>query len=240
MQIIILAAGHGTRMKSELPKVMHEVAGIPMIERVINNCQKITKDLVLIYSKHLEPYLDRFKDKCTLVEQKEQLGTAHAVSVAESKFDNNTEIGVIYGDNPLITSEIIENMFNHLRDTNSKALTLVFECKEPNQYGRIIVDEKGNFKKIVEAKFASEEQKKITLCNSGIMAFAPGILEKHLKKCLIPDNNLPDKELYLTDIIEHCTNDGDKVSYYKAEKSELVIGVNTQDELKNANLIAHL
>lgn len=237
MQIIILAAGKGSRMQSELPKVMHKVGGKPMLEHVIDNCHKVSEDLILVYSDHIEKFLPSFSDKCELVKQEEQLGTAHAVFVAKHKFDSEQPIGVIYGDNPLITAEIIQNLFDHMQKTDSKAVTLAFEYDRPNAYGRIVVDSDGNFEKIVEAKFANPEEQKITLCNSGIMSFAPGVLGKYIDDCLKPDPDNPEKELYLTEIIEVCAKNGEKVSYYTSDNYNLVLGVNTQEELQNANSI---
>lgn len=237
MQIIILAAGKGSRMQSELPKVMHKVGGKPMLEHVIDNCQKVSNDLILVYSDHIEKFLPAFSDKCDFVKQEEQLGTAHAVFVAKHKFDPKQPIAVIYGDNPLINAEIIQNLFNHMQKTNSKAVTLAFEYDKPNAYGRIIVDSHGNFKKIVEAKFASPEEQKVTLCNSGVMSFAPGILVQYIEDCLKQDSKNPKKELYLTEIIEICAKNGEKVSYYTSDNYNLVLGVNTQEELENANSI---
>lgn len=234
-QIIILAAGKGTRMQSELPKVMHKVGDKSMLEHVVFNCKNVTDNLVLVYSDHLNPYLESFEARCKFVKQEKQLGTAHAVSVAKDLFDEEEYIGVIYGDNPLITSKIIDDLFTHLKKTNSKAVTLAFECREPNQYGRIVTDNEGNFLKIVETKFANEEEKKITLCNSGIMAFAPSILGKYIDECLIVDSKNPEKEAYLTTIIEVCATHGEKVTYFESENPNLVIGVNTLDELQNAN-----
>lgn len=237
MQIIILAAGKGSRMKSELPKVMHKVGGKPMLEHVIDNCRRVSDDLILVYSDHIKEFLPEFSDRCALVKQEEQLGTAHAVFVAKDKFDPEQPIGVIYGDNPLITADIIQNMFDHMQKTDSKAVTLAFEYDKPNAYGRIVVDSGGNFEKIVEAKFANPEEKKITLCNSGIMSFAPGILNKYIDDCLKPNSDHPQKELYLTEIIEICAQNGEKVSYYTSDNYNLVLGVNTQEELQNANSI---
>ena len=235
MQIIILAAGKGSRMNSSLPKVMHKVGGIPMLERVIKNCNQVSNDLVLVYSKHLDPYLHMFSNRCKLVNQTQQLGTAHAVAVAKDLFNNEGNIGVIYGDNPLITADIIIGLFDHLNKTNSKIVTLAFEYEQQNQYGRIILDKADNFQKIVESKFATPEEKEVTLCNSGIMAFAPGILAKYIDSCLISDSNNHGKELYLTNIIEICALAGEKVSYYKSLDHQLVVGVNTQSELDSVN-----
>lgn len=235
MQIIILAAGKGSRMNSALPKVMHKVGGYPMLEHVVRNCSQVTEDLVLVYSSHLEPYLDLFSIRCKTVNQKDQLGTAHAVSVAKHTFNNKDIIGVIYGDNPLITPLIIQELFQHLNQTKSAIATLAFEYEKSNQYGRIITDKNGDFLKIVETKFANDEEKKITLCNSGIMAFAPGIIAKYIDKCLIPDPHHPEREFYLTNIIEVAYNAGEKVSYYKSQEHQRVVGVNTQEELLHAN-----
>lgn len=238
MQIIILAAGKGTRMKSSLPKVMHEVAGKPMIEHVIKNSRKVTEDLVLVYSDQLEPYLNDIGSTCKLVKQGQPLGTAHAVQVAKHLFGKE-EIAIIYGDNPLISSKIIKELFSYLRNTNAAVVTLVFDYDQPNQYGRIITDAEGNFEKIIEEKFATAEEKKITLCNSGVMIFAPGILEKYIDYC-VHDSDLLAKESYLTDIIEVCKKFGKCVSYYKVQDHRSVIGINTQEELVSANNLVNM
>ncbi|MDC0865057.1 NTP transferase domain-containing protein [Rickettsiaceae bacterium] len=239
-QIIILAAGKGSRMNSDLPKVMHKVAGISMLERVVSNCYEVTHDLTLVYSKHIELYLSDFENRCKLVNQGNQRGTAHAVSMAKDFFDDDAQIGVIYGDNPLITPSVINGIFNHLQNTSSAVTTLAFQCDPPNQYGKIITDESRNFQRIVESKFANDQEQKITLCNSGIMVFAPNILKKYIDQCLITDHSNPKKELYLTDIIEVCVLNGEKVSYFELSDPRLVIGVNTQDDLAKANSIVEV
>ncbi|MFK7974228.1 MAG: NTP transferase domain-containing protein [Rickettsiaceae bacterium] len=235
MQIIILAAGKGSRMNSTLPKVMHEVGGVPMLERVVQNCYKVTRNLILVYSDHLLPYLHLFTSRCQVVNQTAQLGTAHAVSVARNLMDDKENIGVIYGDNPLINDHIIKELFNHLTEAGSQAATLAFENNQPSHYGRIILDSDGEFQSIIESKYATEEEKKITLCNSGIMAFAPSILKKYINKCLAPSKIDPARELYLTDIIAVCRKENKKISYYKSPEHQLMMGVNTQEELHKAN-----
>lgn len=234
-QIIILAAGKGSRMNSELPKVMHDVGGTPMLEHVVNNCYKVTKDLVLVYSDHIKEFLPNFADRCKFVLQEEQLGTAHAVSVASNMINNDVMCAVIYGDNPLITPQIINDLFDHAKSSGSAVVTLAFQYDQPNAYGKIVLDSRANFTKIVESKFASDAEKAITLCNSGIMTFAPSILKKYLEQCLIPDNSSVQKELYLTKIIEICSSYGEKVSYFESQDHHLVLGVNTQEELIAAN-----
>lgn len=234
-QIIILAAGNGSRMESSLPKVMHKVGGIPMIERVLNNAKKVTEDIILVHSSGLIPYLTPYRKICKFTLQKEQLGTAHAVQAAENLIDHSKYVIVIYGDNPLITSDIIHDLSSHLYHTEAAVCTLAFEREDPAQYGRIITDEVGNFVKITEFKDANDKEKKITLCNSGIMGFAPQILKKYLPLCLNP--LILQKEFYLTRIIEICANNNEKVSYYLSPDSESVVGINTQAELRKVNKI---
>ena len=236
-QIVILAAGKGSRMKSNLPKVMHKIGDKTMLQMVVDNAYAVTKDIVLVYSDHIAKYLSFFENKCKFALQDEQLGTAHAVWVASALINNNIQNAVIYGDNPLITPEIITELFNYLETSRSAIVTLAFEHEEPNAYGRIILDEEGNFKKIVEFKVATEPEKKIKLCNSGIMAFAPGILQKYLPDCINRSRNAHNSELYLTEIIEICSSAGEKVSYYTSKNHHLVIGINTQEELQAANEI---
>jgi UDP-N-acetylglucosamine pyrophosphorylase len=233
-QIIILAAGHGTRMASSLPKVMHKVGDRPMLDSVLYNAKGASDNVILVYSDQLRPYLEPYINSCQFVLQRQPLGTAHAVFCANQQIETTKEVIVIFGDNPFISSEIIQKMITHLRDTNSAVATLVFEREDPAQYGRIITDKEGNFLKIVEFKFASEEEKKITLCNSGIMAFAPEVLQKYLPECLsLAEGEV--RELYLTDMVEICMRHKEKVSYLLSEDSNLVVGVNTPKELEVAN-----
>lgn len=236
-QIIILAAGKGSRMNSELPKVMHEVGGKPMLRCVVDNSKAVSDDLILVYSDHIEEYLDQFPE-CKPAYQKQQLGTAHAIHAGYDLLDHDKYIAVVYGDNPLITSKIITDLFEHIKQKGEALSTLAFNHSKPNQYGRIVTDSEGNFLRIVESKFANDEEKKIELCNSGVMVFAPGTLKEYLSKCLKPDENHPDRELYITDIVEICASAGEKLGYYVPKDSSLVIGVNTKEELEAANNIA--
>lgn len=234
-QIIILAAGNGSRMDSKLPKVMHEVFGKPMIEMALMNALEVTEDIVLVHSTKLLPYLNSYREMCKFVLQSTPLGTAHAVDSAMGLIDHEKVVIVLYGDNPLITSKIMKDLVDHLRQTKSSIVTLAFKRKNPAQYGRIVTDANGDFLKIVEFKDATDDEKKIQLCNSGIMAFAPTILEKYLPTCVLKSKQ--QKELYLTHIVEICYLNNEKVSYFLSEDVDLVVGVNTQEELAEASLL---
>ncbi|MCC8417654.1 MAG: NTP transferase domain-containing protein [Rickettsia endosymbiont of Bryobia graminum] len=233
-QIIILAAGNGRRMESELPKVMHEVGGLPMIERVILNARQITSEVFLVHSSQLEKYIIPYKQMCQFVLQPAPLGTADAVHVAIEEIDDSKTIVVLYGDNPLITTKIIKDMLDYLVHTNSSITTLCFERENPGEYGRIVTDSLGEFLNIVEFKDATEEEKAIKICNSGIMAFKAGVLTKYLP-LVFEEHTDKSKELYLTSIIKTAKNKGEKVSYLLSSDENLVLGINNKQELEDAN-----
>jgi len=232
-QIIILAAGKGSRMQSELPKVMHKVGGVPMLETVLNNALKVTDDVIVVYSESLKKYLTPYENMCRFVLQKEQKGTAHATHAAIDLIDENKTILVLYGDHPLITPEIMHEIVEDLNSSDSALVTLSFEREDPARYGRIATDKNGELLEIIEYKNATDEEKKITLCNSGIMAFKPRILNKYLP--LFATDSRDDKEVYLTEIVKICKDKGEKVSYFLSNSHNLVVGVNTKDELAEAN-----
>jgi UDP-N-acetylglucosamine pyrophosphorylase len=235
-QIIILAAGNGKRMNSELPKVMHEVGGVSMLERVIHNTRAVTDDLILVHSLRLLEFIEPYKNLCKFALQSQPNGTADAVYSAVDLIDDNKTNLVIYADNPFISSSTILELLKHLESTNSSIVTLSFKRNDPGQYGRIITDEYEDFIKIVEFKNASDEEKKITHCNSGIMAFSPSILKKYLH-LMINDAACLDAEIYLTKIIETAKNFGEKVSYLLSDNQDVIVGVNTKEELMAANKI---
>lgn len=234
-QIIILTAGNGSRMQSDLPKVMHKVGGVPMLETVLNNSLKITDDVIIVHSERLREYITPYENMCRFVLQKEPLGTAHATYAAIDLINKDKTILVLYGDHPLITPEIMEELIKYLNQTASSLVTLGFQREDPAQYGRIATDKNGEFLEIIEYKNATEEEKKIKLCNSGIMAFNPGILNKYLP--LFATGRNDNKEVYLTELVKICKQDGEKVSYFLSSDYDLIVGVNTKDELAEANNI---
>jgi len=239
-QIIILAAGHGSRMKSDLPKVMHEVHGKPMLEMVLSSARQVTDDVILVYSTQLEKYLPKYQTMCNFVLQQVPLGTAHAAYVALSLIDDKKDVAVLYGDNPLITPNIINDLFSHMANTKAALTTLCFIREESNQYGRIVTDDNGEFLRIVEYKDATNEELAINLCNSGIIAFKAGILKKYLDKMFLGPIGVDKKEVYLTSIVQIAKEGGEKVSYMLSSDHNQVIGINTKQELEEANNIVKL
>lgn len=234
-QIIVLAAGDGTRMNSAIPKVMHKVCGVPMLEMVISNAMSVSDDVILVHSQQLLSHITPYANTCKFVVQHKPLGTAHAVFSAIDTINHNVPSVVIYGDNPLISGDIISQLLNHITLTNSAIATLAFQRDNPGQYGRIVTDDNGNLLKIVEFKDATNDDQKITLCNSGIMAFAPNILKKYLQYAIT--QNVNSSEFYLTNMISICRNYNERVSYLLSADHKLIVGINTQEELTEANNI---
>jgi len=232
-QIVILAAGDGTRMKSALPKVLHEVINHSMLDMVLSTALHVTKDIILVYSSHLEKYLSIYKTKYPNIKFALQdasihgKGTGAAVKSALKFIDHKKIVTVLYADNPLITPDIILNLLNKLQKEQAEIAILGFEYDKENKYGRIINDH-GSIK-IVEWLDANEEERRITVCNSGIMTFNQGVLKKYIS--MIQNNNKKG-ELYLTDVVKICADHGQKISYLCYHNHEALLGVNTPEELE--------
>lgn len=235
-QIIILAGGDGKRMDTFLPKVMNQVQGKPMLEMVIDNVSMVTNDIILVHSEKLFDYIQPYKNVCKFALQKEPLGTAHAAYSALKHIDNNKINLIIYGDNPFIASNIMSSLIQHLVQTDAALVILGFMFDKPNQCGKIVTDSKGNLLKIVEFKQATDIEKCIKLCNSGIMAFKPGILHKYLPYCLNQTKCTID-EFYLTQLVEICQNQGERINYLISSDDYGMISINTNEDLLSVNKI---
>jgi UDP-N-acetylglucosamine pyrophosphorylase len=229
-QIVILAAGKGSRMNSEIPKPMQLVKDRPMLDVIISAAADVTKDIILVHSDSLNPYLDRYHDR-TLVKQDQQLGTAHAVFCALNAIRQDTLVTVIYADHPFIDSSVINRISSQLVNSDYSCMTLASIQEEHNAYGRI-VHSGPEILDIIEFKDLSEEQKNIKLCNSAVMSFAPGVLHEFLPMILEKPQT---HEYYLTSIVRLLVQHNKKVSYVIDQEYKYSIGVNTQSELKMAN-----
>jgi len=226
--VIILAAGQGTRMKSSLPKVMHKIAGAPMIEHVYKrSCELNASAIHIVYGyggEQLKTSCDHFK--ASWVEQTEQLGTAHAVQQASPMLDKDDTVLVLYGDVPLIKTRTLENLIANVKGNDIALLSVVLD--DPTGYGRIIRDSNNNVSAIVEDKDANAQQKKITEVNTGILAVRAGYLNDCLNRI---GNDNAQGEYYLTDLIEIAVQDGHKVVATQPENASEVEGVNDRSQL---------
>jgi bifunctional UDP-N-acetylglucosamine pyrophosphorylase/glucosamine-1-phosphate N-acetyltransferase len=231
LSVIILAAGAGTRMRSLKPKVLHKLAGIPMLEHVYNTSKSLgAKQIQLVYGHGgdlLRQQCQHFDVEWSL--QAEQLGTAHAVQQASPNIDDDDVALILYGDVPLIKAVTLETLVKKVSADNVSLLTVNLE--DPTGYGRIVRDNKDSSNKvvaIVEHKDASDEIKRIQEVNTGILAVRAAYLNACLNKI---DNNNVQGEYYLTDLIALAVNDGNEVFTTQVEHSYEVEGINDRKQL---------
>ena len=221
---IILAAGKGTRMLSELPKCAYPFYGKPMIVYIINMCKKIQIDDICVVVGHKKESIENLlQDKVKYAYQKEQLGTANAV-LAEKDFleKHNEGITLIFpGDMPLIDGDVINNLIREHIENNNDLTILTTQIKNPTGYGRIIRQD-GQIIKIIEEKDADDSVKAINEINTGLYCITTNLLEKALSKV---DNNNNKGEYYLTDIVKILSGDK-KVKAYLTEYDFKLTGIN--------------
>lgn len=230
LSAIILAAGKGTRMKTPLPKVLHPVAGRPMIERVIRGAQAGGVTEVRVVVGHGQNLVRQVVEPLGVFcfEQKEQLGTANAVKSADID-SMDGDVVIMNGDHPLIEGEDIKSFVRTFRDERLDVAVVTAEVKNPGQLGRII-RQKGELKAIVEAKDASGETLKIREINTGIYIVRSTILDEYLPQI---KNHNAKGEYYLTDLIALCLEGRKRVQAIKSSP-RVAWGVNTQAELARA------
>lgn len=227
---IILAAGKGTRMKSSLNKVMHQVSGKPMIRHITDNLKKAeVSNIVVVVGHGAESVKDYLKEEVSYAEQKEQLGTGHAVMQVKEMEEVKGDTIILCGDAPCISKETIEMAFEANKEFDVTVLTAVMD--DAKSYGRIVRNAEGFVDRIVEAKDATDEELAIKEINTGIFCFKNEVLFENLKK-LTNDN--AQGEYYLTDLIEILNNAGKKVNACVMERSEEAMGVNDRIDLANA------
>jgi len=233
VSIIILAAGLGTRMKSNKAKVLHEILGKPMISHVLSSACDVAGDDVIVVVGH---QADKVKAACLKVNpvsfalQKEQNGTGHAVLCAMPEIYETAEhIIILCGDVPLLKAETIRELLaDHVKENRDLSL-LAVELKDPTGYGRVLINENRELIRIVEQADATEEEKAITTINSGIYCVSKPFLSASLKQ-ITPDN--AQGEFYLTDIVGLGYDMDKNIGVYVGMDSEEVSGVNTLADLE--------
>lgn len=227
LSAVILAAGKGTRMYSDLPKVLHPVAGKPMVKHVIDTAHQLgAENIHLIYGHGGELMRERLSNESVnWVLQTEQLGTAHAVQQAAPFFKDDENIVVLYGDAPLITKETLANLIAAKPENGIALLTVKLD--NPTGYGRII-RENGNVVAIVEQKDANAEQLAIQEVNTGVMVSDGASFKKWLARV---GNQNAQGEYYLTDLIALANQDGCQVVAVQASDVMEVEGANNRLQL---------
>ena len=230
---IILAAGKGTRMKSELPKVMHKVANMPMIGHVMSMADAVgLSPLSLVIAPEqtsVQTYARNLIADVRIAYQREQLGTAHAVLAAREALEGfEGHLVVLYGDTPLIRPETVNALLETInRDRKNAVAVLGFRPADAGEYGRLIVNDAGELEAIVEFKDATTEQRAVGLCNSGVMVIRGTVAWELLTQI---DNKNAKEEYYLTDVVKLARQAGYTARITEASPEE-VLGVNARTEL---------
>jgi len=231
---VILAAGKGTRMKTDLPKVLHEINGKPLLRYVLDTAKAAGAEKIIVVIGHQAQKVQQSfaGSECIFVLQEPQLGTGHAVLQAERELANYPGIAVILcGDVPLLKPATIKRMLTEHLKTKAALSVLTAIVPDARGYGRIVKDKKGNVVKIVEELDATESEKQIDEINAGIYCAPVPFLFEILKKV---ENKNSKNEYYLTDIVQLVSRQGDIVHACLVEDYQEVMGVNTPDELRRA------
>jgi len=232
--VIILAAGKSTRMKSEVPKVLHPLCGRPMLGYVLDLVTSLKPKQVVAVLGYKQELVRKIIPKgVKIVIQKKLIGTADAVKTGLSALKGfKGTILVLYGDNPLLKKETLKKLLDYHLENHVDATLLTAHLKKPSGYGRIMRDKYSSICAIVEEKDADEVQKDIKEINTGIMVFKKDKLDGNLKYIRTENRK---KEYYLTDIIEILAKKKYLVDGIKAEDPQEALGINTRAELAKAN-----
>ncbi len=227
LSVVILAAGKGTRMQSNMPKVLHKIAGKSMLQHVIDAAQQLQPEQMIVVAGHeIDQVRTSVSEQNILIaEQSEQLGTGHAVDQALPLVTEGNQVLVLYGDVPLIQKETLKQLIDAQPKDGIGLLTV--KLKDPSGYGRIIRNNEGRVTAIVEQKDASMDQLAISEVNTGILAVASHKLKQWLSNI---DNNNAQGEYYLTDTIAMAANEGGVRACHPASPIE-VEGVNSRVQL---------
>ena len=234
---LIMAAGKGTRMKSDLAKVLHEINGRPMVHYVIDLARKVGSDKVILIIGHQKEKVEELcrQKNVEFVIQEEQLGTGHAVRMAEPNLQNyNGDVLVLSGDVPMLTVKTIKKLINTHQSSGALSTLLTSVLDDPTGYGRIIRGNSGTISKIVEHKDASKDELKINEINVGIYMFKSRQLFQTLKQIT---NENSQGEYYLPDVVKIYVDSGEKVVAQLTPTFDETRGINTIEQLKEAETI---
>ena len=232
LNIIILAAGKGTRMKSSLPKIMQPLAGKPMIQHVLDNAIKLKPNKIfVVVNKEFHNQGADFEKNIEIIIQKEQNGTGGAIKSCLSKIRKTKgRVLILYADIPLVRQETLKNI---IKLNNNKSINLLtFEKDDFNSYGKVFLDDEGFVSEIIEQKELSVNSQNI-LCNSGIFCCDIDIIKNLIPKI---KNKNKKKEYYLTDIFKFASNNKIRTSITIVDEDE-VVGINDKSELANAEYL---
>ena len=237
LAVVVLAAGKGRRMKSDLAKVLHLLSARPLLAYVLGTVSALKPQRrVVVVGHQAEAVKSAFTDpSINFVEQTEQLGTGHAVQQAEACLqDFEGDVLILCGDMPLMKSSTLEQLIRHHRKTVAGCTLLSLKTKETKDFGRVVRNSQGGVLGIVEHRDASAEEITIDEYNSGVYCFSKDILFKALGAI---DNRNSQTEYYLTDTIDYLTRNGHDVQCVQTGEAAEIFGINSLEDLKVAETI---
>ncbi|MCP4725955.1 MAG: NTP transferase domain-containing protein [bacterium] len=233
VRAVILAAGKGTRMRSDLPKVMHRISGKPMISYVIDACKKADVDKIyLVVGYGSDIIREEFGSEYVYIDQEEQLGTGHALMQAANEFCGyDGDILVVNGDGPFINAFALKWLIEKHWNTGAEGTFLTALLENTPPFGRIVRNEVGTPEKIVEEKDASPEIRAIKEVNTGHYCFRADSVFSLLSKL---ENDNAQGEYYLTDIMQLMSKSNMRIETVLESDPDIVFGINTMEELAEA------
>jgi bifunctional UDP-N-acetylglucosamine pyrophosphorylase/glucosamine-1-phosphate N-acetyltransferase len=233
LAVVILAAGKGTRMKSELHKVLHPIAGRPMLEHLLDSAAQLAPARQVVVAGHGREQLEKaLGGRAAIALQEPQLGTGHAVLQAKAALEGfDGDVLILYGDVPFVRPETMRAMLERLHGPEAPPIVVLgFAPEDPLQYGRIVA-EGDRINWMVEHKDATPEQRQVRLCNSGLMAVRAADLFALLERV---GNDNVQGEYYLTDIVNIANQDGRYCAVVVTDDADEVAGINARSELAQA------
>jgi len=234
LAVVVLAAGKGTRMKSEVHKVLHPIAGRPMIEHLMDSVAALSPERQVVVAGHGREQLAKALGESTAIAvQEPQLGTGHAVQRAQDALKGfEGDVLILYGDVPFVRTETMRAMIGRLHAEDAPVVVVLgFEPADPLQYGRVLAHDDGRIAMMVEYKDATEEQRSCRLCNSGLMAVRSADLFDLLSRV---NNDNAQSEYYLVDIVNVATLEGRTCAVITTDDADEVGGINSRGELAEA------
>jgi bifunctional UDP-N-acetylglucosamine pyrophosphorylase/glucosamine-1-phosphate N-acetyltransferase len=233
LAVVILAAGKGTRMKSDLHKVLHPIAGRPMLEHLLENAAQLAPERQVVVAGHGREQLEKaLSGRAAIALQEPQLGTGHAVLQAKDSLAGfEGDVLILYGDVPFVRAQTMQAMLERLHGSEEPPIVVLgFEPEDPLQYGRVVA-EGDRINWMVEHKDATPEQRQVRLCNSGLMAVRSSDLFALLGRV---GNDNAQGEYYLTDIVNIANTDGRYCAVVVTDDPDEVAGINARGELAQA------
>lgn len=237
LSVVILAAGQGTRMKSSIPKVLHRIAGRPMIHWVLDAAESVSPSRIVVVVGHRgQEVANEVSGRASVAWQAEQKGTGHAVLMARDAVGTSCrDVLILYGDTPLLEAPLLQELVEKHRASNNHLSFYSFVLDEPARYGRVIRSPEGAVERIAEYKDLSPGEREIKEINSGVYTVRLPFLWELLEE--VGDDNAAG-EIYLTDIVAGARRKGLKVEAFVAPDARSFLGINDRTELAAAETLA--